>query len=299
MGGDVVGQDALVPGPNHSPKDRSLSVRIDPAVPGSILTYSFCGDDVNACRDYVREKLGLDAWQPERRSSTTRRDRRQSITQAALRQRREFNQPAADNTEARQAKARWLWQQRQPAQGTIVEQYLREARGFDGLIPATIGFLPARDSHSPAMICAFGMPTEPEPGVLSIDKEAIQAIHITRLAADGSAKAGTERDKIMIGSPRGLPIVLAPANDLLALAICEGIENALTVHDGTGLGAWAAGSATFMPHLATALPDYIESVTVVADLDQAGQRNSKLLIQAIEARGIEARSITLANGEPR
>jgi hypothetical protein len=35
-------------------------------------------------------------------------------------------------------------------------------------------------------------------------------------------KAGTERDKIMLGSSIGHPIVRAPPNDLLGLAITEG-----------------------------------------------------------------------------
>ena len=40
--------------------------------------------------------------------------------------------------------ARWLWEQRQRLQGTIVERYL-QARGYTGMIPATLGYLPARD----------------------------------------------------------------------------------------------------------------------------------------------------------
>jgi hypothetical protein len=39
------------------------------------------------------------------------------------------------------------------------------------------------------------------------------------------------------------PIVLAPPNDLLGSSITEGIEDALTMHEATGLGTWAAGSA--------------------------------------------------------
>ena len=42
------------------------------------------------------------------------------------------------------------------------------------------------------------------------------------------------------------------------LAITEGIEDRLTVHEATGLGAWAAGSASRMPALAYVLPGYIE-----------------------------------------
>ena len=79
------------------------------------------------------------------------------------------------------------------------------------------------------MIAAFGIPEEPEPGVLAIAENEIRGVHLTRLKPDGSGKAGTERDKIMLGSSSGWPIVLAPANDLLALSITEGIEDGLTV----------------------------------------------------------------------
>jgi len=68
----------------------------------------------------------------------------------------------------------------------------------------------------------------------------------------------------MIGRPNGSPICIAPPNDLLGLAISEGIEDALSVHQATGLGAWAAGSASFLPKLSEVVPSYIETVTIYA-----------------------------------
>jgi len=46
MGGDVNGDGALVPGPGHSPKDRSLSVKPDPAARDGFIVHSFAGDGV-------------------------------------------------------------------------------------------------------------------------------------------------------------------------------------------------------------------------------------------------------------
>jgi len=40
-------------------------------------------------------------------------------------------------------------------------------------------------------------------------------------------KAPVDPVKIMLGPSAGLPIVLAPANDLLAIDIAEGIEKGL------------------------------------------------------------------------
>ena len=48
------------------------------------------------------------------------------------------------------------------------------------------------------------------------------------LVPDGRAKAGTERHKIMIGRSTGRSLVLAPCNDLLGLAITEGVGDALS-----------------------------------------------------------------------
>ena len=56
----------LAPGPGHSPRDRSLSIKIDPGAPDGFVAYSFAGDDPLECKDYVRERAGLERWEPTR-----------------------------------------------------------------------------------------------------------------------------------------------------------------------------------------------------------------------------------------
>jgi hypothetical protein len=184
-------------------------------------------------------------------------------------------------------KARWLWERRQPLSGSIAEHYLREARGYGGALPQTIGFLPASDDRPACMISAVGTPVETEAGVVGVGEVA--AVHLTKLAADGMAKAGTAADKIMLGSPRGMPIAVAAINDGLGLVIAEGIEDALSAAEATGLGAWAAGSAPFLPYLADTVPPYVECVTCIVDDDKAGRRKSNELAQRLEDRGFEVR----------
>jgi hypothetical protein len=88
------------------------------------------------------------------------------------------------------------------------------------------------------LIAAFGAASEPEPGALAIDDADVRAVQLVKLRPDGSAKADVEPQKIVIGrGALGSPIVLAPPNDLLGLAICEGPEEALSIHQATGLGA--------------------------------------------------------------
>lgn len=201
----------------------------------------------------------------------------------------------AEHEAFRRMKALSLWRRGKPVQNTPVERYLKQARGYRASIPQTIRFLPESRGFAPAMIAAIGIADEIEPGILSISDHALRGVHITSLLSDGSAKAGTDRDKIMIGKSIGSPIVLAPPNDGLGLAITEGIEDALSIHEATGLGAWAAGSASRMPALAAAVPSYIDCVTIVADPDDAGRINAQKLADALAPRSCEVRLITPSN----
>jgi hypothetical protein len=57
-----------------------------------------------------------------------------------------------------------LWRRRVPIGGTAAETYLREARGYGGRLPDTLGFLPASGDYSSALIAAFGLAQEALPG---------------------------------------------------------------------------------------------------------------------------------------
>ena len=183
-------------------------------------------------------------------------------------------------------KAAWLWSRSRPIEGTPAERYLRQARCYSGPIPKTLAFLPPRKpEHYPAMIAAYSLVDEPVPGVLARPCN-VTAVHLTLLQTDGSGKADLQPNKLTVGRPRGHPIVLAPPNDLLGMAITEGIEDGLSVHQATGLGAWAAGSAPYMPGLADAVPDYVETITIYAH-DDGGRGYAIRLADQLDIRGIE------------
>lgn len=200
---------------------------------------------------------------------------------------------------AQRRKSRYLFEASMPATGTPAETYLR-SRGITATLPATVRFLAPTGDHHPAVLLPFGIPDEIEPGALAIEATQISAVQLILLKPDGSGKVETKPNKLTIGSPAGLPLVLAPMNDLLGLAICEGAEDALSVHQGTGLGAWAAGGAGFMPKLITAIKIFAtreedaspECVTIYADDNSSGQRGARQLAELLIARGIE----TLVNG---
>ncbi|UGY16715.1 toprim domain-containing protein [Bradyrhizobium septentrionale] len=195
-------------------------------------------------------------------------------------------------------KARWLWRQSLPIKGTAAERYLRGPRVYPGPIPPTLRFLPPRDGHPPAMIAAFGAVRESRiaddgTSVLEINGDDVRAVHLTKLRADGSGKAGTDGDKIIIGQQVTAPIWLSPITDNMAVAVAEGIEDGLSILAALGVGTWAAGSACRLPALAEYVPDFIETATIYEDEDEAGRRNVAELARRLLARRIEVRRANL------
>jgi hypothetical protein len=71
LGGKVNGDQVLAPGPGHSPEDRSLSVKIDSEAPDGFVVFSFASDDPIICRDHVRQRCGLPAFEPHSRRPRT------------------------------------------------------------------------------------------------------------------------------------------------------------------------------------------------------------------------------------
>jgi hypothetical protein len=229
--------------------------------------------DVRRALPWARAWLGTDVAQGRRKPSATAPGANRA-------------KAAPDPAETSQ-KALWLWRRRQSAAGTVVDTYLRK-RGYAGVIPATLGFLASHGDHPPALIAAFGMCSEPEPGELSIADDDVRAVQLIKLKPDGSGKADIADSKIIVGQGAlGLPIMLAPPNDLLGLVICEGVEDALSIHMSTGLGAWSSGGAGRMPALADAVPGYIDFVTIAAHRDRAGVNGADGLADGLRRRGVE------------
>ena len=182
LGGEVSGRRVLAPGPQHSPKDRSLCVSLAPAMPSGFFVHSFAGDDPIQCKDYVRARLGLPVWQPgdeqDRRVHPSRIkdwDRTIADDQANLRERTED-----DLLRIKRAQA--LWNEAADPRGTRAVQYLmtRALDLADDLAGAALRYHPrcpwrnensGRTERIPALLAAFE----------SIDTDDITAIHRIRL----------------------------------------------------------------------------------------------------------------------
>jgi putative DNA primase/helicase len=134
LGGEVAGRDAvLAPGPGHSPKDRSLSVRLDPNAPDGFLIFSHAGDDWRSCRDHVRKRLGLPDWQPgdeQRRTVPPSRIERWDMV-AVEAEANEGPRAWSEDEIARINYANAIWREAVDPRGTPAETYLRQHRKLD------------------------------------------------------------------------------------------------------------------------------------------------------------------------
>ena len=265
LGGEVLGRDTVMaPGPGHSRKDRSLAIKLEATAPDGFLTYSHAGDDWKTCRDYVRSRLGLPAWEPgDEQRRTIPPSRIQQWDLAAIRA--EVNEgPRQWNEDelARIASARKIWDEGKDPRGTLAETYLSEHRKLDlpePLCGAVLRFHPhcpwrnegdGETERIPALIAAFR----------SIGNDVVTGIQRIRLNPDGS-----KNGRRMLGIVHRAAIKIDPAGERLCIG--EGVETCLA---GRQLGfapAWALGSVgaiSFLP-----LIDGVRQLTIFGEAGEA------------------------------
>jgi len=219
MSGDVTGRNSVnVPGPGHSPADRSLTITLDPKAPAGFVVYSHSGDDPILCRDYVRERLGLARWQPNTKriplmvTTVGPKDDKQRLRQVAMR----------------------IWKEAVDPRDTLVEYYLREHRGLSlptEICGSVLRFHPnlyyTTDKRLPGMVALFRDMENNEP----------RAIHRTWLDPQSGDKIGRKA----LGSSKGAAIKFDSATEFLTIG--EGIESVMSARALGYYPAWALGSS--------------------------------------------------------
>jgi putative DNA primase/helicase len=210
LGGEVSGRQVLAPGPGHSHRDRSISIRIEPNAPDGFIVYSFAGDDPLVCKDYIRERLGLAQWRPgSSPAPTISRPRPRPV-------------PVESDAELerRNAKhlmfARSIWDAAKSAKGTIVERYLVETRKLELPHTDAIRFHPHLkvtygDHYAPTMVCRLS----------DIRTSEFTGVHRTFLSSDAQKIGRTS-----LGRKVGSCIKL-DEDVTEGLGIAEGVETAI------------------------------------------------------------------------
>jgi putative DNA primase/helicase len=238
LGGEISARQLLCPGPNHSPLDRSLSVKLDPGAPDGFICFSHAGDSWQDCKDYVRRRLGLPAWQPgDEQDRRVTIDWMRSFDIAAINHDVGQRHAHTADEKARMNSALKIWGEAIDPRNTLAEKYLNEQRMFDLPVPLAGNVLrfhprcPWRDESTgdtvvvPALIAAFR----------SIDDDRPTGVHRIALRPDG-----TKRDRRMLGVTRRAVVKLDAASDTLAIG--EGIETAMAARELGFSPAWALGS---------------------------------------------------------
>lgn len=257
LGGDVAGRNnVLCPGPGHSPRDRSLSVTF---TGDDFTVFSHAGDDWRACKDHVRERLGLGDFTPaETRSPVI-------VT------------PTPEDRD-RIERAGTLWREARSIEGTPAAVYLA-SRGVSYQGEALRWHPSCPFGKGERHGCMIGL-------VRNIVTNEPQAIHRTAIDA-----TGRKIDRKAYGPIGGGAVKLTDDADVTkVIAIGEGIETALSIRELPDLGnmpVWSVLSANGIAAFPV-LPG-IESVWIAADNDASGtgQNAAQSAGERLHAAGVE------------
>lgn len=262
--GDVSGRDSiLAPGPGHSARDRSLSIRLSPRAPDGFICDSFAGDDFRACRDHVRECLNLGGFTPD-------------VSHPIVTAKAEVD---GDRTE----RALALWREAGAISGSPAAAHLA-GRGVSYTGDALRWHPSCPFGKGQRHGCMIGL-------VRNIVTDEPQAIHRTAIDANGR-----KIDRKAYGPIGGGAVKLtADADVTCVLAIGEGIETTLSIRelpDLEHMPVWAvlnAGGIAAFP----VLPG-IETTWIAVDNDVtgAGQNAAHAAGGRLHAAGIEVITLT-------
>ncbi len=275
LGGDWQGSYGLVPGIDHSRKDRSVKVWDGPD--GEPMAHSFTDEPWQAIKADWQQRGLLPEWRtPERINHQERQQQRQQ-TQERQEQREKDRQ--AETAKKIQA-AREIFQKAGDAKGSPVANYLN-ARGLTIEPPLSLRYAPGLTHgptglHLPAMV-----------GAVQNVAGQITGIHRTFLVSGGRQKAPVTDNKMMLGPCAGGAVRLARAEN--GMCIGEGIETMLSVQQETGRPCWAALTTSGLKALM--LPANIVSVMICADRDNngAGEKAAQAAAQRWKSEGRKVR----------
>ena len=180
----------------------------------------------------------------------------------------------AKKRQKRRDSARSIWRDAAPDTCREVVRTYWRSRGLTIDPPPTIRsghvWHPFEHRRMPAMVAA----------VHGADGR-LQGVGITYLRPDGRGKAEIEQPRITRGELAGGAVRLAPAGPKLGLA--EGLEDAATVQQETGLPCWAALGTSNLAKVA--LPAVVREMVILADRGEAGEAAAQTAVNAYSGTG--------------
>jgi hypothetical protein len=285
LGGEITGRQLNCPGPGHSRRDRSLSVRISADAPDGFLCFSHAGDDWRDCRDYVRQQLGMPQWEPGDDRDRCVRRHLENFDILAVDREAEERRELTDEDRQRIKRAVEIWNDATDPRHTLAQKYLNETRMLelpDTLAGSVLRFHPRcpwRDENQgitigvPALLAAFR----------SIDNDEITAIHRIAINEDG-----TKRDRRMLGIVYRTAVKLDHAGETLAIA--EGVETAMAAREMGITPCWALGGTG--PISKFPVLDGVKTLVIVAEAGKASADATALCKQRWRAASRAVRVIT-------
>ena len=262
------------PVPNHGngSGDPKPSLKVTDHVDAvDIILHCFAGCDFRDARDALRRQ-GLLPEGPQR-ADRRRGHQRDRASVAA-------SKPKKTNGD-RIEYARSIWEQAEPASGTLAETYLR-SRDIEIEIPPTIGFAYLKHVPTaatlPCMVCKVQGPDG-----------SVIGVHRTYLREDGTDKAPVTPNRMMLGKVITGAVRLAKAGPEIVIA--EGLETALSVLQATGKPTWACLSAPGLQAVVLPPLPLAKTVFIAADNDKAGLEAARKAAMRFTREGRQVRIV--------
>lgn len=185
----------------------------------------------------------------------------------------------------RTEEARAIWEQAEPAAGTLAEVYLRW-RGISPPYSPALRFLALPRGNlgpQPCLVCA----------VQDLNG-AVIGIQRIYLASDGQGKADIAKPKRSLGRIKGGAIRLGELDGTGCLMVCEGPEDGLSLAVMLGGPVWVSVGTSFLPGMQ--FPPEVHSIVIGADNDTAGCEAADKAARAFAERGLSVRIIRPLEG---
>lgn len=273
IGGDIYdgGNRAVVPGPGHSKRDRSLSLRLVSEIGVDRVLWSNFGRGSLSHRE-VMEHLGVEQLGVREDNRPSREERARWHREREARE-REIARQSLEFCEA-------IWRGTVPLEGSPAETYLY-SRGlileayavrWHPLCPRSKRPLDDPNPPPPPHGAMVALVTDPKGDPIGL--------HCTFITPDGR-KAFGDRSRIMFGQLRTGAVRLGQPTDGV-LAVGEGIESTGSYGTIKGVMAWPLLTTSLMKTFQ--VPPGVRRLLIAADNDEGG-------LQAAHDLALRARKV--------